>query len=725
LERYPRPLADTPYAGVPNPTGFLEGRPAWIRYAFAITLTIAAFALRRWLDVFGEGLVAFSLFYPVILICTLLGGVGPGFLSLLLSGLAVMIFWLEPRGTLAATGPGLINLILFVFTAGATIFIANRLRSADYRLRRNEARLSLSQEVGRIGVWEMDLKSGQVWWSPMLREVAGFAPDTVASADTFMDRIDPADRQLAVAALESASSGLRRMELEFRFRRDDGTIMFLANRAEIFRDAAGNPSHLIGVAIDVTSMRTVQSERDQATSLLRTFFESLPGAAYAKDLDGRILLGNAGFAAAVGHPPGSFLGKTDAEFIADKDHAEAIMAHDRAVLQANASLQLEEDFVLPDGQLTHWLSIKTPFTDASGQPRGLVGISLDMTERHKSEERLRFLADEVDHRAKNLLGVVLSVVRLTKVDDVDAFKAAVSGRIRALARAHTLLAASRWQGVDIGALVHEELAPFEGIGTERIEISGPAVRLEPSASQALAMVIHELAINAGTYGALSVEQGRLTVSWRAFERDAQTCLELFWTEVGGPPVSSPVNPGFGSTAIRGAIEHQLGGEIDLQWAPSGVSCRIVIPLSRGVVQPEPSENSKKGIVAREVEADLLVDLRGKRVLVLDDEALIALTVGEMIRELGCEVVGPAHSLAAARDLLRRGAPDLAMLDINLAGTSSAPIARALRALEVPFIYCTGYAEPALQVEPGLEAEMLTKPTGTRELGSALRRALAR
>jgi K+-sensing histidine kinase KdpD len=160
-ERHPHPLADTPYAGLVDPTGFLEGRPAWMRYAFAIALTIAAFGLRGWLDMFGDGIVAFSLFYPVILICTLLGGAGPGFLSLLLSGLAVMIFWLEPRGTLAVAGPGLINLILFVFTAGATIFIAHRLRSADSRLRHNEARLSLSQEVGRIGVWEMDLKSGQ------------------------------------------------------------------------------------------------------------------------------------------------------------------------------------------------------------------------------------------------------------------------------------------------------------------------------------------------------------------------------------------------------------------------------------------------------------------------------------------------------------------------------------------------------------------------------------
>ncbi len=713
------------YRGITEAGGFLRDRSPWITYPAAITLTVGLATIRRSLDVFGEGIAPFALFYPVVLVCTLFGGIGPGFLSLAIGSVAALYLWLEPQGVLAMSGPQVVSSTLFLLTNLVNIFVADRLRTALGGLRESEARLSLSQEVGRIGIWDYDLKTQTLWWSPSFYEVAGISPDHSPSIAAFIGRIDDQDRDRATHAFERARQGLERLEIEFRFNRDDGQTLWLAGRAELFRDAQGKPARLLGINFDATPIRIAESERDQANSLLRTFFETLPGAAFAKDVNGRYLLGNPIFGEAIGRTPETFLGRHDLELLIDKDQARTIMANDRAVLEGGTPRKLEEELLLPNGEMSHWLSVKAPFSDAAGEPQGIMCISLDVTDRRKAEERLRFLADEVDHRAKNLLGVVLSLVRLTKVDDVAAFKAAVSGRIEALARAHTLLAANRWQGVNIAALVHEELEPFRRAGAERICLSGPSLMLEPNAAQALAMALHELAINAARYGALSVEEGRLAVSWELAERGTDSILELYWTETGGPEVAPPTEPGFGSTAIRGAIEHQLGGEFDLVWAPTGVTCRITFPLARNTATatypaaPQPADTSAAPAAAAAPGTELV----GKRVLVLEDEALIALTLTETLRELGCMIVGPAYSTPAALHLLEQVTPDIAILDVNLGGSSSAPVAQALRSRGVPFVYCTGYAEPALQIEQDLLAPMLTKPVDLHELAEALRTAI--
>ncbi len=711
------------YRGVDDPVGFFAARPAWLSYLFALVLTGAAIGLRRWLDVLGTDIVPFAPFYPVVLVCTLFGGRGPGILSMALAAFAAVYLWVEPQGIFALSGPGLISLLLFLAANTVSIYVAHRLREASARLRKSEARLSLSQDVGRIGTWDLDLRTGELWWSRSFHEVAGISFDQSPSIAAFIDRIHPEDQDRALRLFEDARRGLNRSDIEFRFNRDDGSTIWLAGRAELFRDPQGNPTRLLGINFDATPIRTAESQRDQANALLKTFFDSLPGAAFAKDLGGRYRLGNAGFAAAIGHTQEAFLGRTDIELLSDKDQARAIMANDRAVLESGRPLNLEEDLLLPNGEMSHWLSVKAPFSDADGQPQGIMCISLDVTDRRNAEERLRFLADEVDHRAKNLLGVVLSLVRLTKVDDVAAFKAAVSGRIEALARAHTLLAANRWQGVNIDTLLREEIAPFERDGRERIRLAGPALMLEPNASQALAIAVHELAVNAAMYGALSVEEGQLSVSWELLEDEGGDRLALEWQETGGPAVAPPAEPGFGSTAIRGSIEHQLSGTFDLNWAQTGLSCRIAFPFARITARDQSLGTSRRDDRPAARGAGPDIALHGKRVLIVEDEALIALALMNAIRDMGCVVVGPASTVGAALDLARQNPPDLAVLDVNLAGAGSAPVAEALRSIGVPFVYCTGYAEQALQIAPELRAAMLTKPIDPCALEAALREAL--
>ncbi|HZF77400.1 MAG TPA: HWE histidine kinase domain-containing protein [Acetobacteraceae bacterium] len=217
------------------------------------------------------------------------------------------------------------------------------------------------------------------------------------------------------------------------------------------------------------------------------------------------------------------------------------------------------------------------------------GLERRITERtaeiRAGEARVRLLAREVDHRAKNALAVVQAALRLTPRDDVTSFAQAVEGRVSALARAQTLLSADRWRGASLQGLLEGELAPFlvaEG-GTEarpQAVLHGPSVLLPAAAAQPLAMAIHELATNALKYGALSTASGRVEVTWRLVG-EAGAILTLSWAEAGGPPLEGPPERrGFGSRVLASVVRGQLGGTLALHWGQGGLVCDIELPLAR-------------------------------------------------------------------------------------------------------------------------------------------------
>jgi two-component sensor histidine kinase len=191
------------------------------------------------------------------------------------------------------------------------------------------------------------------------------------------------------------------------------------------------------------------------------------------------------------------------------------------------------------------------------------------------EARLRFLAGEVDHRAKNLLAVVQATLRLTPRQDAVAYAAAVEGRVRALARAQTLLAEDRWRGAELRAVLVAELEPFLAPDRAAVRLDGPALWLPARAVQPLAMAAHELATNAVKHGALSVPQGRVVVGWTV---DGAT-LRLGWREDGGPRLAgAPERRGFGSRVLDGLVRGQLGGRLMMHWRPAGLLCELEVPL---------------------------------------------------------------------------------------------------------------------------------------------------
>jgi two-component sensor histidine kinase len=195
----------------------------------------------------------------------------------------------------------------------------------------------------------------------------------------------------------------------------------------------------------------------------------------------------------------------------------------------------------------------------------------------RSEQHQRMLIAELDHRVKNILAQIDGVVTSTRegTRSLDDFILSLSGRIQSMAAAHTLLSRTRWQSVGLDALLRTELAPYT-TGTN-VKISGTEVMLASAEIQALAKVLHELATNAAKYGALSNSGGQVSVSWTHTPNGIAATLILQWRETGGPPVASKIQSSYGTDLIRELIPHELGGAVDLVFAPEGVSCRIEIP----------------------------------------------------------------------------------------------------------------------------------------------------
>jgi PAS domain S-box-containing protein len=219
-----------------------------------------------------------------------------------------------------------------------------------------------------------------------------------------------------------------------------------------------------------------------------------------------------------------------------------------------------------------------PLRDEAGRISHLIPSAVDITERKRSEEAKMLLAREVDHRAKNALAVVQSVLALTRTEDPAAFKKAVMGRIAAMALAHTLLARERWNGADLRALLEEELAAYRGGGglESAVQLDGPAVGLAPGAAQPVAMAVHELATNAAKYGALSGSGGHVAINWT--KDPATGGLTLTWRERGGPAVTTPpAHRGFGTSLIQSTVVRQLGGGLEMRWEATGLRCTISLP----------------------------------------------------------------------------------------------------------------------------------------------------
>jgi two-component sensor histidine kinase/CheY-like chemotaxis protein len=312
---------------------------------------------------------------------------------------------------------------------------------------------------------------------------------------------------------------------------------------------------------------------------------------------------------------------------------------------------------------------------------------------------------EVDHRAKNTLAVVQAIIRMAKRDTVEDYVKAVEGRIGALAQTHELLSQCRWEGADILRLILDELAPYQGEGQQRVTAVGPALVLLPGQAQLLAMAIHELATNAAKYGSLSVNGGRVDVSWSIFEG----LLTLVWRESKGPKAERPKKIGFGTRLISG-LGAGRRGRTEFDWRPSGLTFTLELQL-RDLVGD--------GIGVKDADSQV-----GPRLLLVEDELVVGMFMQEALESIGYRPTNPighlAEAVAAAKTERFLGA----VLDMNLHGEIVYPLAELLTSQRVPFLFVTGYAPHTIDARFS-SIPILHKPVLEEQLAMTLKTVLGR
>jgi light-regulated signal transduction histidine kinase (bacteriophytochrome) len=307
-------------------------------------------------------------------------------------------------------------------------------------------------------------------------------------------------------------------------------------------------------------------------------------------------------------------------------------------------------------------------------------------ERKRAQERQELLIAELNHRVRNILGLIRGVISQSRDPSltVDAFTEVVGGRIQALARAHDQITADNWGPASFRGLVGAEAGAYLGGKATRVRLSGPEVLLEPQGFTTLALVIHELMTNSAKYGALSDSRGHIEIGTQF---DAERNLHVTWTEHGGPPVKPPTRRGFGSTVIERSIPYDLKGEATLDYETKGIRATFMVPAvhvrpAPGAVD-EPAEKTIPEVQATELPKD---------VLVVEDNMIIALDAESALLRAGIGSVRVASSAAQALKAISTRAPDFALLDINLGRETSFEVAERLASLGIRFVFTTGYGE---------------------------------
>jgi PAS domain S-box-containing protein len=394
-----------------------------------------------------------------------------------------------------------------------------------------------------------------------------------------------------------------------------------------------------------------------------------------------------------------------------------------AFLAANAGRQafrLEYRLRRHDGEYRWAIDAAAPRFGEHGEFLGYIGSVIDITERKQAEQTQQLLISELNHRVKNTLASVQAIVQhtLRKTKNPAEFVDSFAGRIQSLARVHSLLTATTWQGAGLRELIHDQL--LQGSFDEtKVIARGPPVHLEAQMTLHVALMLHELGTNARKHGALSTPSGRVAIAWTVEDQ----LLRLQWDEQGGPPVSSPTSRGFGTTLIEQSVRGE-GGTARMSVGAEGIRWDIALPLHGPT--PDDAHRSPESIggvpasqrapVAQQTPAKLA----GKRFLVVEDEPLVALDIAAGLQDAGGEVVASTGTPRETLHTIETKALDAALLDGNLHGWPVDDIAAALTRRNVPFVFVTGYGRESLPAAFG-HVPVLSKPFSQQQLTDAAAR----
>ncbi len=356
----------------------------------------------------------------------------------------------------------------------------------------------------------------------------------------------------------------------------DGQSTYLL-RIRPYRDLNSVIDGVSITLVDISDRRRLERDRAHLAAIVK----SSEDAIVSHDLDGLITSWNDGARKIYGYTASEVIGLPMTTLLAESQ-IDVWPANLERLRRGESIANIDVSRTTRDERQVHVSLTISPLRDEKGVIVGASAVARDIAERKAAEERAQLLMAELDHRVKNILAVVSSVVAQTlRSGGVPKSVAAeIEGRISAISRAHNLL--NDQGGVDgsLGELIATEIKPFDQ--RREIQLSGPVVALTSRASLSLALAIHELATNAAKYGGLSVDGGQLSVVWGVTGSSDKPRLDIEWSESGGPPVAPPSRRGFGTKLIEVSLVRGLGATVDREFLEAGVRCRISIPLKADV-----------------------------------------------------------------------------------------------------------------------------------------------
>jgi PAS domain S-box-containing protein len=471
-----------------------------------------------------------------------------------------------------------------------TVDISER-KISELALAERNMQLDLAGKVALVGTFAFDVTSGRMNISPGYAAIHGLSEESEeCSRADWRARVHPDDLPRLESRFEQTLSHRRHDHYcDYRIIHPDGDVRWIESRSFVFYDGTG--PRLVGANIDVTDRKRVERTLWERNTQLSLAEKAAGVGGYTYEVGAELMQITEGYAALHGLANGiAEAPRNEWELRvhpADRVRVDRVRAE--AFRECRAEYGLEYRIVRAAGEV-RWIESRSFISyDDRNRPQRVIGLNIDVTDRRHAEDHQRLLIAELDHRVKNVLATVAAVAASTLENSrsTQHFVAALDARIRALASTHELLSTRRWQGLQLGELIKLQLSPYAARDNART--NGPDVLLAAEAGQAVAMVLHELVTNAAKYGALSTNNGRVSVQWHwrlnGAERDR---LIIDWQEAEGPIVRASGKSGYGTGVINDLVPYELGGKVDFKLSHTGVCCRLEIPAkwTMGTRQPE-------------------------------------------------------------------------------------------------------------------------------------------
>src|SRR5712672_2976416 len=548
----------------------------------------------------------FLLYFVAVVASASVLGRTAGFVAVAETSIASLLFF-DPGYSLKVTHTvDLLAIEMYAVIAALTveafcrvvdtaISVEARLADSEVQLgltRNSEARFRATFDNAAVGIAHVAPDGRWLRVNGPLCRILGYRVDELLTK-SFQDVTYPDDLAANLAQVELIREGkIDSYDAEARYLRKDGEIIWCRKTVGSVRKGDRSIDYFVTVIEDISAHKKVEKELRENEERFRSSLLHSPLPMLLFDDREQILAISQSWIAQSGYLREELPRLEDWTVRACGERSGEVLEQIRQTIIISTEPEVRSAELMirtKDGRKRLWSFVSSPLATKFYGRRLFACIAQDVTDQKAHEEQVHLLMSEINHRAKNMLSLVQAIARQTAAREPEDFIECFTERIQALAANQDLLIRNEWQGVDVEDLARAQLALFADLVGSRITLNGSPVRLNAAAAQAIGLALHELATNAGKYGALSTDIGRVDINWGT---DGDT-FTMSWTEREGPPVSPPERRGFGTTVMKATTERSVDGKVDLDYARSGMTWRLTCPTT-SALEPGKREANFRG-----------------------------------------------------------------------------------------------------------------------------------